>query len=375
MKDIAKFDAEYNSFHEDVARRTRGVFRKKFPVESLKSMTLDDYVVGHRDASFCKLVEFGTRAWAGIQGANAFKFGIYYGKEKHDPELRYRFSQKFGSSQNEAFANVKRALLNLVDLGARDEPDYGAIDMNPLSQMFKAKILSLYYPKRFLAVCSAEHLKLLAKELGFERGLPASKYQNLLLAAKRREPATRSWSEPKFMAYLYKTYVHPDRDTAAPIERPKAKRHRWVDFDELQRNRTEIGKIAEEFALEWEKERLRGADLEHMIERIADRRRYPSHGHDFRSFSAPDEERFIEVKSVARMPDGHRFFLSENERETSLSAQHRSGYYFYLVYFDGKRKPVELEPILAEKLYPNADLVPTSYEARFDRRSLSERRR
>jgi hypothetical protein len=58
--------------------------------------------------------------------------------------------------------------------------------------VFKAKILSRYFPKRFLAVCSGQHLE---------------------------------------------------------IRRQKAKRRCKVDFDELQKDRAEIGRIAEEFAL------------------------------------------------------------------------------------------------------------------------------
>ena len=41
-----------------------------------------------------------------------------------------------------------------------------AFDANRLSQMFNAKILSLYFPNRFLAVCSKEALEVLAGETG-----------------------------------------------------------------------------------------------------------------------------------------------------------------------------------------------------------------
>lgn len=165
-------------------------------------MTIDEYVVGHHDPTFCNLAESGTKAWANIQGATSFKFGIYFGKTKSDPTRKYRFTEKFGTNEKDAFASVKVALLDLVALGAADAPDFAAIDANPLSQMFKAKILSLYYPERFLAVCSSEHLEMLGKILGFPEGLPFSQYQNLLLEAKRGNPATQEWSEPKFMAYL-----------------------------------------------------------------------------------------------------------------------------------------------------------------------------
>jgi hypothetical protein len=65
--------------------------------------------------------------------------------------------------------------------------------------------------------------------------------------------------------------------------------------------------------------------------------------------------------------DGHRFLLSDNEHQTSLSAKHRTGYYFYLVFFDGNRNPVQLLTILADQLYPKAEMSTTSYEVRFDR--------
>jgi hypothetical protein len=76
------------------------------------------------------------------------------------------------------------------------------------------------------------------------------------------------------------------------------------------------------------------------------------------------------VKSVARLSDGHRFFLSDNEHQTSLSKEHGDGYYFYLVYFGGDGKPVELEAVSAKQLYPKVELLPSSYEVRFDRREV-----
>jgi hypothetical protein len=89
-------------------------------------MTLDEYVVGHHDPSFCNLVESGTKAWANIQGATSFKFGIYFGKTKSDPTRKYRFTEKFGTTEKDAFAAVKAALLDLVALGAKESPDFAA---------------------------------------------------------------------------------------------------------------------------------------------------------------------------------------------------------------------------------------------------------
>ena len=169
VKDLAKFEAEYDTSHQDSALQTRGLFIRKFPVHSLDKLTLDEYVVGHHDPSFCNLVESGTKAWANIQAAPSFKFGIYFGRTKRDPTRKYRFTEKFGTTEKDAFAAVKAALLDLVALGAADSPDFRAIDANLLSQMFKAKILSLYYPERFLAMCSSEHLQKIAEIMGFRK--------------------------------------------------------------------------------------------------------------------------------------------------------------------------------------------------------------
>jgi hypothetical protein len=258
----------------------------------------------------------------------------------------------------------------LVALGAAPNPNFAEIDANPLSQMFKAKILSLYYSDRFLAVCSSEHLDMLGEIMGFDTNLPHSQYQNLLLKAKRGNITTAKWSEPKFMAYLYKVYVRGERAIESPIEKPRVKKYRRVDFEEIQKERGEIGRIAEEYALIWEKERLAGARLEHRIKDIQDRRDRPGYGHDFLSFSGDTEHRYIEVKCVAKLSDGHRFFLSDNEHQTSLTKEHRQGYYFYLVFFGTDGKPTELLAVLAEQLYPKAEMLPSSYEVRFNRRGF-----
>jgi uncharacterized protein DUF3883 len=141
----------------------------------------------------------------------------------------------------------------------------------------------------------------------------------------------------------------------------------------MQKQRAEMGRLAEDYALKLEKERLAGASLEHLISNIEDRRNRPAYGHDFLSYSAEDEFRYIEVKCVAKLSDGYRFFLSDNEHQTSLSAQHCDGYYFYLVFFDGSCNPVELLAIVARQLYPKAELLPSSYEVRFDRKEFDAR--
>jgi hypothetical protein len=359
------FDADYDTAIEDLASQSRGAFLKAFPIKQLAGMTIDQYVIGLRSPTFCTYVEAKTRHWAAIQGAPAFKFGVYFGKTKTDPDKRYHPTRKFGSNAEEAFAAVKAALLELVHEGAKSKPEFAAIDANPLSQMFKAKILSLYFPDRFLAVCSTEPLELLAGETGLPDNLPCSEIQNRLLDVKADNPITRAWSNPKFLRFLYDTYVPKKRKKPGAENKPRKKTHRKVNFEDIQAQRGAIGKKAEKFALQWEKDRLNGAGLAHLIDHIDDRTDRPSYGYDFLSHTSAKKPRYVEVKSISKHGGQHQFFLSDNERTVSCSPEHRNAYYFYLVAFN-EGEPVGLTPRLAANLYATADIAPASHTVLFD---------
>lgn len=361
---LQAFDASYDTATEDMASRSRGAFLQAFPVNRLRYLTLESYVIGLQSPTFCDYVEVKTRSWAIIQGATAFKFGIYFGKTKSDRTEKYRFTGKFGNTKEEAFSAVKQALLDLVEKGAENTPDFSALEENPLSQMFKAKILSLYFPERFLNVCSSEHLQRFAAEIGLPENLFLSEYQHRLLQAKRANPLTRVWSNPKFMRFLYQTYIPKHHQVLHPVRKPRAISHRKVNFEDIEAQRKIIGKKAEEFALAWEKQRLIGAGCEKLIDAIDDRRDRPGFGYDFLSHSTAEQQRFIEVKAVAKVREGHRFFVSDNEYVVSRSRAHKDAYFFYLVMFDAG-EPSRLFPVPATELYRAATIEASSYAVRF----------
>ena len=366
---LSAFESTYDVTREDVAAQARGEFLKAFPLGRLPRLELDDYVIGHQRPTFCAHVEAKTRPWANIQGATSEKFGIYFGKTKTDPQKKYRFVRRFGETKDDAFHSVKTAVLQLIRLGQASQLDFDEIDNNLLSQMFKAKILSLYFPDRFLNVCSADHLAMLGAALGFGDDRSSSEYQHSLLVAKFSNKTTRTWSNPKFMSFLYQTYFrNDDRKSVATVLVPKRKVHRKVNFEDIQNQRDRIGKMAEAYALEWERQRLVGIGQPELVLKIEDRRDRPGYGYDFLSHSSPKLQRCIEVKAVGKLPggEGHRFFLSDNEHIVSISKEHQRAYFFYLVFFDATGKPFELRPMLADELYKQSEMLPSSYVVRFD---------
>ncbi len=131
-----------------------------------------------------------------------------------------------------------------------------------------------------------------------------------------------------------------------------------IDMAEEAEKRRASGQIAEEIALNAEKQRLIDAghaDLAASVESVSDR---PGLGYDIRSVEIDGTERFIEVKNVT---NGNRFFLSENER---LHGQNLPNYWFYLV----SRTDSGLPHItcLSAKELTAAHLQPTQYLVRFD---------
>lgn len=368
VQELQAFEHRYDNSREDRALQARGRFLQLYPLESLAMLTLDDYVIGKGTESFCAMVEAKSRAWANIQGATAFKFGLYYGVTKAEPDHpAYRFTKKFGESRDEAFSNIKDALLALIDAGkARDFP---AIDDNALSQMFKAKILSLYFPETYLNVCSGEDLRKLAECLGLDRS-HLSEYQYALCVLKAGNAVTRHWSNPKFMGFLYERFIIEGGKSLPrfQIVAPGKPKRKPVDFEEIVDDRARIGKLSEEFALQWEQARLRGAGHSDLVEKIKDHRDIPAYGYDFLSYSEPGRKRYIEVKSAGkdRKNGGYRFFLSENEREVSISVAHKDHYYFYIVFYDASGSPSHLVSKLASEVYKAADLLPCAFQVRFD---------
>ena len=59
-------------------------------------------------------MEYELDALGMISGHRSDRFGIYYGKTKTDTVKKYRSAKMWGNNVNEAFTNVKQAIVNLL---------------------------------------------------------------------------------------------------------------------------------------------------------------------------------------------------------------------------------------------------------------------
>ena len=72
------------------------------------------------------------------------------------------------------------------------------------------------------------------------------------------------------MSFLYAKFVTRDFEPSPKVKvrKPRSKGKRKVNFEELQANRDRIGKLSENFAVEWEKDRLVGLELSTWCQRL-----------------------------------------------------------------------------------------------------------
>src|SRR5690606_754363 len=201
--------------------RMRDEFTDHFTHTYIKSMPIEEYVLGYDygpdDYSFCYQLEQELDGLGRIIGSTAFKFGVYYGRTKSDNVVKYRHAEKYGRNYTEAFANIRKAISELLIAG-RDQ-NMAAIATNPLSIMFKGKILSIYFPDRYLNIFSDNHLDYFLTALDLDSEslfINDTVYKReKLLDFKNRYDIMSSWSVDMFAYFLYNIYpIGPNRGRA-----------------------------------------------------------------------------------------------------------------------------------------------------------------
>lgn len=99
-------------------------FLTNWPVEKVRSMTLEQYHTVNDSSCFVRWLESGATMLGSIWGGSAFKFGIFQrGNRNEHKESKhgrtygdvYAWRTTLGATPEEAFAAVKRAILSIID--------------------------------------------------------------------------------------------------------------------------------------------------------------------------------------------------------------------------------------------------------------------
>ncbi len=366
--DKKKISAEGN-------RQIRG-FTHRFTKEAIMNMELDDYVQGKssRD-SFTYLLE-RQLDWAGtILGATVNKFGVWYSVKAQD----YKFTKRFGSSVEEAFHNVKKAIVDLINAG--EKSDLADLNKSPFSEMIKSKIFYLYYPKNALPIYSKEHIDFLMTLLQIDNPPKNNNTfvkRQLIIDYKDSHPELvdknhKTIDNLTFMQFIYSPdgYMHDfdefkdiyndyeaemvDIDGIIQKEIPtpsNTTRERKYDLRSI-RNKNVVGSVGERVVLSHEKKNH--PHLKDKIKRVSEKN--DAAGYDILSFDELGNEKYIEVKTKTDGSSNNiEFHLSRNQLYKLVT---KPNYVIYYVF--GLKLKVKKIIEITKDMIDKDKLVPESY--------------
>jgi len=376
IHDLREAQARYEAKIEHIEKSRKKMHSQRisfvnfFNEKKIRSMEIDEFVSGttlpKERPNFCNTLERQLDGLGKIIGSTAFKFGVYYGQRKSDSVIKYRHTKKFGDNHLQAFENVRNEILSLLEAGKSQ--DIKKIVSNKLSTMFKGKILSSYYPERYLNVFSDEHLDFFLIQLDIDskeliKRNPVIK-REALLEFKNQDPIMVNWSVDLFGNFLYTEYpgrppkrkenrndiladyrtpLFPTNQKAEFIEldldfldisknsnKSNEKKRVKIDYEQENRRLRKLGDRGEKLVFDEEVRFLKGngrTDLAEKVQRVS--LISDSYGYDILSFELDGTPKYIEVKTTTSKIGRTSFYISSNELEVSKSIEN---YYFYIVF-------------------------------------------
>ena len=147
---------------------------KTWTIERIEKMKLEEYTNLNREDSFTYWIESRTKSVIGIKGGSSYKFGIFLRnpdaetkdlKESQDSDGIYGWYKKYGLTPQEAFANIKKNILDVIY--SAQNKQFEKIDSIDLGSAYKWKIAFMYAePGTIPGIVSEKALHYLGQEHG-----------------------------------------------------------------------------------------------------------------------------------------------------------------------------------------------------------------
>jgi hypothetical protein len=390
-----EFEKNRNNFRNEFKSidEMRKKFVKDFPINRIKSLSPDEYVIGKKLPSFCHRIENELNAWGNIHGAPAIKFGVYYGNRSSiDSKKDYRYANRFGDSFESCFMEVKKDIYDLL----ANHNNLDILRENKLSPMFKGKILSVYYPNDYLNIFASSHLDYFINILGLlNTSIYESDKQICLLDFKNADEIMKHWSVYEFSRFLYHSFGRPNDEIDDKILPMELKEYKLEDFPPIEKVTGEfielnysyineqskqkhsqnseqsdyesnskkakrIGDRGEQIVIKVEREYLVNNGKENLankVESIKNDRK----GYDILSYDLNGDEKLIEVKSTLGDIGNSVIKITSNEVEV---AKQSNNYFIYVVYNTGTTNP-KIWKINSDTFIKEENLIPVVYRIKF----------
>lgn len=377
--------------------KVRDSFVRYYTPKRINEMPLDHYAIGNylpkRGYNFCYTLERNLDGLGRIIGATSIKFGIYYGKVRSDQTDKYRFSKKFGTTKDAAYEQVKKSIIELITAGKKE--DIKTIINNRFSPMFKGKILSTYFPDKYLNIFSDEHLEYFLMKLNLDTEeliwSDAVVKRDALVEFKNNDSEMKNWSLDIFSSFLYETFGRPARENETSDKRkgvlndyrtpdfPTIIKPEWIemnieepnsvppkaktkpksnpDYEKEARKLKKYGDRGEKIVLDMELDKLsKKPNLAKKVKKA----KYDYLGYDIKSYEENGTPIYIEVKATTSKVGSANFYLSANELE---KAKELPNYKIYMVFDILSTKPkVWVIPNPFKPKNNKVSMIATSYK-------------
>lgn len=172
----------------DVSRIQCQAFLEVFPREKLSELTLENYIIGTGEQTFCWWLEIGTGQYAAINGVYSDKYGVFQGGKPATLKVAHHLK---GFTPEKVFERVKPFIIDVAAKAAAGDLN-GLVELATkpakercISPMILWKIAELYQPidSPFLVpVCGSEAAEILgeksagAMQRRFQTYLPEKEY-------------------------------------------------------------------------------------------------------------------------------------------------------------------------------------------------------
>ena len=343
----------------------RKKFVSDFPINKIEEMPLERFTSGnHNRTSFCNRLENELKGLGDMHGSRVDKFGVYYSNQRG----RYECAKKWSRTKDvgEGFINVKHEISQLLKDGNAN--NYNEICNNRISPLFKGKILSVYFPNKYLSVFSKDHVKnfLAALNMEYDYDLSIEENKLKLLLIKNYDERLNKFDNQLFMKFLYSSIynymndeVVSDNSSYDEVEvvemdylnliENNVGAPRKVNHTENEINKIIQGNKAEEIVLRFEQNklhRLNKDDLAQKVEQVS-KTKGDGLGYDILSFNELGEEIYIEVKSKRSFNNAISFYITENECRFLDKNPNSYVYYVFDVYGKPKIHIINLQRLKA----------------------------
>lgn len=416
VEEMKQYQADFEHYRKGRSKayrefeNLRESFVNKFSIQKIENLSKEEFALGKKEVdkdTFCYMLEFATAELGRINGSTSKKYGLYIDKKTQE----FKFTKTKYNSPDDAIEKIRQAILDLIKYGKANEIEN--LKAIKLANMFKGKILFMYYPEIFLNIFATDYVDFFLKKIGLfygEKKLDVIEKRALLVEFKNNDPVMKKWSMFEFTDFLYFSFGGPKKQKDLPVSLKEYADEIYPDLITVNPNifeiidigfskfsktanestnkngektkrsprnfmkenklKTQRGEFGEQIVIKFEREKLKKVNRLDLMDKVTQvSKNDSSAGYDILSFDENGKEMYIEVKATVDKYDTETaFYISEGEKKKAESLEN---YYLYRVFDITSKNPTILRiKNPAQYFGKEIQLIPSNYQGYFKLKDL-----